>query len=206
MPVPHVSPGFNIPPGAANQANGDRAAAAAAPVPAPVPAPAPAAPDDGEPPEKKEQSCNFTWVVDRTETHLGWTGNWDKYSKIRQHSIGVGVAGKILKLLQQMGKHMEKHQSFANRVHMLCVMREMLMATLETESVVGGEVRANAQGYDDAYVAAARRLTPPQRRKLRALEGGKVVDELKDLIREAKHQNLFPRLGEALEFINKEDE
>lgn len=80
------------------------------------------------------------------------------------------------------------------------------MATLETESIVGTEVRENAQGYDATYVAAVEKLTPPQRRKLRALEGGKVVEELKELISEAKHQNMFPRLEEALKTIEKKDD
>ena len=62
----------------------------------------------GLPGEPKEPSSNYTWVVDRTEVHLGWTGNWDKYSEIRQHSIGVTVAGKLLKLFQQMEKNSEK--------------------------------------------------------------------------------------------------
>lgn len=107
MPIPTTNPNFNLPPGAANNLSGNGAAA-----------------DDGEPPEKKEPSCNYTWLVDRTEVHLGWTGNWDKYSEIRQHSLGIGVASKILKMLQQMEKNMEKHKTFPNRVHVLCVMRE----------------------------------------------------------------------------------
>lgn len=189
MHIPNVNPNFNFPPGAANHAVANGAGS-----------------NDGEPAEKKEQSCNYTWIVDRTEVHLGWTGNWDKYSEIRQHSIGIGVASKILKLFQQMEKNMEKHKTFPNRVHVLCVMREMLMATLETESIVGTEVRENAQGYDAAYIGAVEKLTPPQRRRLRALEGGKVVDELKELISEAKHQNLFPRLDEALKIIEKKDD
>ncbi|RYP78371.1 hypothetical protein DL771_000556 [Monosporascus sp. 5C6A] len=163
-------------------------------------------PGDGEPPEPKEPSCNYTWVVDRAETHLGWTGNWDKYSEIRQHTIGVSVAGKLQKLMQLMEKHMDKYKTFVNRVHILCVMREVLMATLDTDSIVGSEVRRNAQGYDDAYVAAAAKLTPPQRRRLKALEAGKVIREFQDLVDEAKHQNMFPRLEEALAvFESSED-
>ncbi|RYP36652.1 hypothetical protein DL766_001892 [Monosporascus sp. MC13-8B] len=163
-------------------------------------------PGNGEPPEPREPSCNYTWVVDRAETHLGWTGNWDKYSEIRQHTVGVSVAGKLQKLIQLMEKHMDKHKTFVNRVHILCVMREILMATLDTDSIVGTEVRRNAQGYDDAYVAAAGKLTQPQRRRLKALEGGKVIQEFKELVDEAKHQNMFPRLEEALAIFDSSED
>ncbi|RYO74478.1 hypothetical protein DL764_010822 [Monosporascus ibericus] len=163
-------------------------------------------PGDGEPPEPKEPACNYTWVVDRAETHLGWTGNWNKYSEIRQHTIGVSVAGKLQKLMQLMEKHMDKHKTFVNRVHILCVMREVLMATLETDSIVGSEARRNAQGYDDAYVTAAEKLTPPQRRRLKALEGGKVIREFQELVDEAKHQNMFPRLEEALAIFDSSED
>ena len=157
--------------------------------------------DDGEPPEPKEQSCNYTWVVDRTETLLGWTGNWDRHSKVRQRTIGKQSANKILKLLQMMTRYMEKHKSFANRVHCLCVMREVLMATLETDSIVGETARANSQGFDDAYVLGVEQLTDAHRRKLCKLEDGKVIQELRDLVTEAKHQFLFPRLEHVLETL-----
>ncbi|RYP91070.1 hypothetical protein DL770_002815 [Monosporascus sp. CRB-9-2] len=206
IPPQHYTPIQNIPQGAVGPHNG------ASPIPIPGSDLAHGAsatgpgnangsriePEDGEPPEPKEPACNYTWVVDRAETHLGWTGNWDKYSEIRQHTIGVSVAGKLQKLMQLMEKHMDKHKTFANRVHILCVMREVLMATLDTDSIVGSEARRNAQGYDDAYVAAAEKLTPPQRRRLRALECGKVIREFQELVDEAKHQNMFPRLEEAL--------
>ncbi|RYP48211.1 hypothetical protein DL768_005871 [Monosporascus sp. mg162] len=210
----HYLPVQNNPQGAAGSYNG------ASPVPIPGSDPAPDAlatragnangsrtePGGSEPPEPKEPSCNYTWVVDRAETHLGWTGNWDKYSEIRQHTIGVSVAGKLQKLMQLMEKHMDKHKTFANRVHILCVMREVLMATLDTDSIVGSEARRNAQGYDDAYVAAAEKLTPPQRRRLKALGGGKVIREFQELVDEAKHQNMFPRLGEALAIFDSSED
>ncbi|RYP30641.1 hypothetical protein DL767_006141 [Monosporascus sp. MG133] len=214
IPPQYYTPIQNHPQGTAGSHNG----ASPIPIPGSDSAPgtsatgtgnsngSPTEPGDGEPPEPKEPACNYTWVVDRAETHLGWTGNWDKYSEIRQHTIGVSVAGKLQKLMQLMEKHMDKHKTFVNRVHILCVMREVLMATLDTDSIVGSEARRNAQGYDDAYVAAAEKLTAPQRRRLKALEGGKVIREFQELVDEAKHQDMFPRLEEALAIFNSSED
>lgn len=152
--------------------------------------------------KKKEQSCNFTWVVDRAETHLGWTGNWDKESEIRQDTIGQSIAFKLQKLLKRMCAMIDKYVTFPNRVHILTVMREVIMATLETDSRVGRRCRENAQEYDSAFVEAVAKLTPVQKQKLQALEGGKWMEELDGLINEAKRQSLFPRLEEAPGVIN----
>ena len=75
------------------------------------------------------------------------------------------------------------------------------MAVLEMDSVVGQEVRKHSQGYDEAYMQAVERLTDAHRRKLCKLEDGKVVQELRDLVAESKHQSLFPRLEHALEIL-----
>ncbi|CAJ2502793.1 Uu.00g101870.m01.CDS01 [Anthostomella pinea] len=157
--------------------------------------------DDG-PSEPKEQSCNFTWVLDRAETHLGWTGNWDKCSQIRQVSIGYDIALKLQKLFKKLNAAMDKYLTFVNRVHILTVMREMIMATLETEGTVGKECRECAREFDTNFVAAVRKLTTNQLKRLKVLEGGKWVQELQDLLDEAERQNLFAHLKQALVLID----
>ncbi|KAI1502834.1 hypothetical protein F5X99DRAFT_377692, partial [Biscogniauxia marginata] len=157
---------------------------------------------DDEPAEPSEQPCNFTWVVNRVEVHLGWTGNWDKMSETRQTNIGYTVAFKLQKLQRKMNAMMDKYLSFPNRVHILTVMRELMAATLETDSRVGRECRECAREYDDNFVEAVRKLTPAQRRRLKVLEGGKWVQELQELVDEAKRQSLFRRLEQALVCID----
>ncbi|KAI0009900.1 hypothetical protein F4779DRAFT_341240 [Xylariaceae sp. FL0662B] len=147
--------------------------------------------------EPKEQSCNFTWVLDRAETHLGWTGNYDKFSEIRQISTGYNVAFKLQKLLKKMDAMVEKYVTFPNRVHILTVMREVMMATLETDSVVGRECRECSREYDSTFLASVQRLTPTQKQKLKVLEGGRWMEEFKALIDEANRQAMFPLLERA---------
>ncbi|KAI1129159.1 hypothetical protein F5Y10DRAFT_264472 [Nemania abortiva] len=155
-------------------------------------------PIDGEP---IEQSCNFTWALDRAETHLGFTGNYDKTSEIRQTSIGYEVALRLQKMLKKLSAAIDKHRTLANRVHILTVMREIIAATLEADHTVGKECRECSREFDSTYLAAVRKLTPEQLRRLKALEDGKWVKEMQDLVTEANRQAMFPLLVRALDHI-----
>ncbi|KAI3342229.1 hypothetical protein F4824DRAFT_194681 [Ustulina deusta] len=159
----------------------------------------PIKPIDGEP---KEMPCNFTWAIDRAETHLGFTGKYEKESEIRQTSIGYEIAIKLQKLLKKLCATLDKHVTIANRVHILTVMREILAATLEADHTVGKECRECSREYDGIYVDAVRKLTPEQLKRLKALEGGKWLEELQDLITEANRQAMFPLLKQAFNHIN----
>ncbi|KAI2473227.1 hypothetical protein F4781DRAFT_380982 [Annulohypoxylon bovei var. microspora] len=152
---------------------------------------------DDEHPGPKEQSCNFTWVVDRAETQLGWTGNFEKESEIRQDTIGQSTAFKLQKLLKRMNAMIDKHITFRNRTHILTVMREVIMATLDTDSRVGSACRKNAKEYDDTFVDAVGKLTPEHKQRLKSLEDGKWMEEMQMLIEEANRKSMFPRLAEV---------
>lgn len=153
---------------------------------------------DGEP---KELPCNYTWALDRAETHLGFTENDDKMSDVRQVSTGYDVARKLQKSLEKLNASLDKHVTFANRVHILTVMREIIAATLEADSTVGKECRECSRYYDSTYLAAVRKLTPQQRQKLKDLEDGKWLEELEVLVGEAKKKDMFPELRQALDLI-----
>ncbi|KAI3326239.1 hypothetical protein HD806DRAFT_520879 [Xylariaceae sp. AK1471] len=152
--------------------------------------------------EPKEQSCNFTWALDRAETHLGFTGNYDKMSEVRQLSTGYEVALKVQKLLKKLNIALDKHVTFANRVHILTVMREIIAATLEANHTVGKECRECSREFDSTYLAAVRKLTPQQLLRLKALESGKWLQEMQDLVDEADKQAMFPLLRRALDHLN----
>ncbi|KAI0474513.1 hypothetical protein F4859DRAFT_483460 [Xylaria cf. heliscus] len=156
-------------------------------------------PIDGEP---NELSCNYTWTLDRAETHLGFTGQYDKTSEIRQTSIGYDVALKLQKMLKKLSATFDKHVTLANRVHILTVMREIIAATLEADHTVGKECRECSREFDSTYLGALRKLTPEQLRRLKSLEEGKWLEELRDLVAEAKRQNMFPLLERALDYLN----
>ncbi|KAI1211760.1 uncharacterized protein F4807DRAFT_418933 [Annulohypoxylon truncatum] len=153
-------------------------------------------------PGRKEQSCNFTWVVDRAETQLGWTGQYEKESEIRQDTIGQSTAIKLQKHLKRMNAMIDKNVTFRNRAHILTVMREVIMATLDTDSRVGIACRQNAKEYDDTFVEAVGKLSPKHKQGLKSLEGGKWMEEMQMLVEEANRQSMFPRLAEVTALLD----
>jgi hypothetical protein len=123
-------------------------------------------------------------------------------SEVRQLSTGYEVALKVQKLLKNLNTTLDNHVTFANRVHILTVMREIVAATLEAETTIGKECRECSQEYDSAYLAAVRKLTPQQLQRLKALEGGKWLQEMQDLVDEADKQAMFPLLRGALDHLS----
>ncbi|GAP84646.2 hypothetical protein SAMD00023353_1101830 [Rosellinia necatrix] len=159
----------------------------------------PIEPIDGEP---QESSCDYTWALDRAETHLGFTGNYDKASEIRQTSIGYEVALTLQKMLRKLNVALDKHVTLANRVHILTVMREIIAATLEADHAIGMECRQSCREFDSTYLAAVHKLTPEQLKRLRTLEGGKWREEMQIFVAEANRLAIFPLLTQALDHIN----
>ncbi|KAI1156452.1 hypothetical protein F4825DRAFT_296352 [Nemania diffusa] len=156
-------------------------------------------PVDGEP---KEQACNFTWALDRAETHLGFTGNYDNTSETRQISLGYEIALRLQKLLKKLDAAVDKHLTLANRVHILTVMREIIAATLEAGQTVGKECRECSREFDSTFLAAVCKLTPIQLKRLKVLEDGKWLEEMQSLVTEANRQAMFPLLVRAFDHIN----
>ncbi|KAI1355159.1 hypothetical protein F5Y01DRAFT_198788 [Xylaria sp. FL0043] len=156
-------------------------------------------PIEGEP---KEKPCNYTWALDRAEIHLGFTGKYKTESEVRKTSIGYDIALILQKLLKKVCATLDRHVTLANRVHILTVMREILMATLEAEGTVGKECRECSREFDSTYLAAVHKFTPAQLRRLKDLEDGKWLEEMQDLINEANRQKMFPLLRRAFDYIN----
>lgn len=158
---------------------------------------------DEEEPEPKEKAADYSKLLQKVEKDLGWYGKYDKYSDAREQTAGMNVASQIETTLEKLRGHMDKHRSFGNRVHILTIMREMLMAVLQTEgSRVGSEVRNSAYQYDDNLIWAVEKLTMAQRRKLKTLDGGAWVREMQKLIDEAKSYCIFERLPTVLSLID----
>ncbi|KAI1098729.1 hypothetical protein F4804DRAFT_323893 [Jackrogersella minutella] len=157
--------------------------------------------DDDEP-EPREKLVDYSKLIATTEKDLGWYGKYDKMSDQREQTAGINVSIKIEGLLRKLCGFMDKHQSFNNRVHVLTVMREIIMAVLQTQgSRVGSEVRKSAYQYDDNMVWAMEKLTPGQRRKLKNHNGGAWVRDLRQLIDEANQYCFLERLPETLRLI-----
>jgi hypothetical protein len=154
---------------------------------------------EGEP---NESLCNYMWALERAETHLGFTGNYDETSEIRPTSIGYEVALKLQKILKKLNATMDKHVTIANRVHILTVMREIIEATLEADHAVGKECRECSGEFDSTYLEAVRKLTPRQLKRLKELDNGKWSKEFQDLVTEADRQAVFPLLRRTLDHIN----
>ncbi|KAI2465044.1 hypothetical protein F4781DRAFT_410997 [Annulohypoxylon bovei var. microspora] len=157
-------------------------------------------PDPDDEPEPREKPVNFSKFLDAAEKDLGWHGKYDNMSDQREQTAGMKVAIKLEQVLEKLRGFMDKHQSLDNRVHILTIMREIMMAVLQTEgSRVGSEVRNCAFQYDDNLLWAAEKLTAAQRRKLKTLDGGAWVRDLKLLAEEAKSYCIFERLPQVLQ-------
>ncbi|KAK7740621.1 hypothetical protein SLS62_011062 [Diatrype stigma] len=153
--------------------------------------------------EPREKPADYSKLLEMTEKDLGWHGKYDNVSDQRQVSLGIQVAIKIEKLLERLRGYMETNKSFSNRVHILTVMREIIMAPLQTEgSRIGREVRNSAYQYDDNFVWAVEKLTDAQKQKLKTLDGGKWVEALRELMEQADAYCVFPKLREALVAID----
>ncbi|RYP51936.1 hypothetical protein DL768_002812 [Monosporascus sp. mg162] len=153
--------------------------------------------------EPSEKPADYSKLLETTEKDLGWHGKYDNVSERRQITLGIEVSFKIGKLLERLRGYMETHQSFPNRSHILTVMREILVAVLQTEgSRIGHEVRSSAFEYDANFVWAVEKLTDDQRRKLKALDGGKWIKALQELIELANGHCIFPKLRKALLMID----
>ncbi|RYO80925.1 hypothetical protein DL764_009830 [Monosporascus ibericus] len=153
--------------------------------------------------EPSEKPVDYSKLLETTENDLGWHGKYNSVSERRQITLGVEVSFKIGKLLERLRGYFENHQSFTNRSHILTVMREILMAVLQTEgSRIGHEVRSSAFEYDANFVWGVEKLTDDQRRKLKALDDGKWVKALQELIELANAYCIFPDLRKALLMID----
>ncbi|KAK8041000.1 hypothetical protein PG994_014007 [Apiospora phragmitis] len=84
--------------------------------------------------------------------------NYDRLLKITEHDLGW---------LENLEKAMERHRSYANRLHVLTVMRNILTSCYVTQpSRVGTYVRHGFM-YDEHFARAVQAMTPGQRRKVR---------------------------------------
>ncbi|KAK8048728.1 hypothetical protein PG994_010458 [Apiospora phragmitis] len=139
------------------------------------PSPTPVANDnDVLPNMRTDKPVDFTWMVDRAEAELGWTGKYDKHAPIRRRSLAVLAASQIGSILKKIGGKMAKHGSFPNRVHILTAMREIIHAVLETPttSAAGSEAQKYLGRYQSRFLAVVDQLTQEQKNKLKILEGG----------------------------------
>lgn len=159
--------------------------------------------NEEEAPEPHEKPADYSKLLEMTEKDLGWHGKYDDVSDRRQITLGIQVSIKIEKLLERLRGYMETNKSFPNRVHILTVMREIIMAPLLTESSrIGREVRNSAFQYDDNFIWAVEKLTEGQKSRLKILDDGKWVEGLGELIELANAYCSFPKLREALAAID----
>ncbi|KAI0147010.1 hypothetical protein GGR57DRAFT_478310 [Xylariaceae sp. FL1272] len=172
--------------------------------------------------ESREGPCDFTWVLDQAQHYLGWKEELDGPSGSSRASLGTTAAIEIQKLLKEMNAQMDKHENFANRVHILSVMREVIFTAVAADTPLGRECRAvsqtydlstldhspdynmlgRPQAYDVCFLLAARKLTSEQRKKLQVLEGGKWMNELQQLVMQATQKDCYPLLEQTLVWID----
>ncbi|KAI1342900.1 hypothetical protein F5Y15DRAFT_371328 [Xylariaceae sp. FL0016] len=142
---------------------------------------------DKNSPEPEEPAADYMQMLKLIERDLGLHGEYDKYDRECQLSLGMPVAVKIEVKLNKLQQRIDQHRSFQNRVHILSVMQEIVMAVLMArDSCVASEVRKTASRYDDIFVMAFEKLTMSQRRQLRDVDDGAWIQGFHCFLEEAK--------------------
>lgn len=127
------------------------------------------------PPELKEKPVDYSSLLAKTEHDLDWYGSYDALSDARQHSLGGDIAIRITNTLKKLFDYLQKPkgcQSFANKVHILNVMRDIISAVVNTNGRNGSECRKYGFEYDDHFLWAVQTFSAGQLARLRELDGG----------------------------------
>ncbi|KAK7958576.1 hypothetical protein PG988_013424 [Apiospora saccharicola] len=154
-------------------------------------------------PEPREKQAKYDKLLKQAERDLGWYGKYDRCSEWKEEELAVAACDYIGVRLGNLAKAMGQHRSYANRLHVLTVMREILMSCLKTSGCeVGSQVRNFGMDYDGSFVSAVQAMTPGQRRKVRAEGGGAWVDRFCVVTREARSYWTYGRLCDALVLLD----
>ncbi|KAK8060061.1 hypothetical protein PG996_009991 [Apiospora saccharicola] len=151
----------------------------------------------------REKQAKYDKLLKQTDRDLGWYGKYDRCSEWKEEELAVAACDHIGVRLGNLAKAMGQHRSYANRLHVLTVMREILMSCLKTSGCeVGSQVRNFGMDYDGSFVSAVQAMTPGQRRKVRAEGGGAWVDRFCVVTREARSYWTYGRLCDALVLLD----
>lgn len=132
------------------------------------------------PPEPKEKLVDYSSLLAKTQHDLDWYGKYDALSDARQHTLGADIAIRITNTLKKLYEYLQKPkgcQSFANKIHVLTVMREIISAVVNTNGRIGSECRKYGFEYDDHFLWAVQTFSAGQLARLRELDGGAWVTE-----------------------------
>lgn len=161
------------------------------------------------PPEPKEKPVNYSSLLAKTEHDLDWYGKYDALSDARQRTLGGDIAIRITNTLKKLYEYLQKPkgcQSFANKIHVVTVMREIISAVVNTNGRIGSECRKYGFEYDDHFLWAVQTLSAGQLARLRELDGGAWVTETLRLVKDAKDYCVFEKVGVALRIVDPEAE
>lgn len=159
------------------------------------------------PPEPKEKAVNYSSLLAKTEHDLDWYGKYDALSDARQRTLGGDIAIRITDTLKKLYGYLQKPkgcQSFANKIHVVTVMRDIISAVVNTNGRIGSECRKYGFQYDDHFLWAVQTLSAGQLARLRELERGAWVTETLQLVKDAKDYCVFKKVGEALKIVDPE--
>lgn len=162
--------------------------------------------DDGpstEPAEPKEKPVDFSKLLGVVETDLGLREAQDDNSNHSQAASGREASFKINKMLARLCGFMDANISFPNRLHILTVMRDILLAVLRAKDLpVGRDVQNRVAGADTNFLRAVEKLTDRQKRQLKEQDDEKWIKAMQELVRIANEDAVFPQLQNTLVVID----
>ncbi|KAK7981424.1 hypothetical protein PG988_003662 [Apiospora saccharicola] len=126
---------------------------------------------EDEPPEPREKPVNYDKLLETTKRDLGWYGKYERCTERGEKGLAMSACHSIGMRLGRLENAMKRHQSYANRLHVLTVMRDMLHACYATRASRVGTYVHHGFYFDVHFAEAVQAMTPAQRRRVRGRKG-----------------------------------
>ncbi|KAK8079684.1 hypothetical protein PG997_007502 [Apiospora hydei] len=158
---------------------------------------------ENEPPEPLEGPIGYPGILKDTRTDLGWYSKMNRSHFNQDFTLAFDAALNMSIRLEKLAEDMNKYQSYRNRKLILTIIRKIILSCINTGgSEIAKLIHANDFHFDKRFVTALQTMTPGQRRRLRNENGGLWVLELLEVIRQARRQNLYPKLHVVLSLLD----
>ncbi|KAK8127277.1 hypothetical protein PG984_008385 [Apiospora sp. TS-2023a] len=157
---------------------------------------------EDEPPEPREKPVNYDKLLETTKRDLGWYGKYERCTERGEKGLAVSACHSIGQRLGRLENAMKRHQSYANRLHVLTVMRDMLHSCYATRASRVGTYVHHGFYFDVHFAEAVQAMTPGQRRKVRKEEGGKWLKSFLHVVHQASFYDGLPQLHQALVLLD----
>jgi hypothetical protein len=143
----------------------------------------------------KPADKDFSYLLPQVDVKMGLTGKYDKLSDARERNIGIGMPSTLEKLMEtKILGHVTPESSWATKKSAANTILNILLTVCETNGRMGRETRNGAYEMDAQLYRAVQMFTAEERSQLATEYEGLFVNELMNLITEAKSYCIMGRL------------